>query len=57
MPGGLSFNMHGASLSGPRMSDNTKLHELVPLHGFVVVHPSAMPDKIPEPTGPGQGSI
>lgn len=41
---GLIFDVHGATMSGLQMRDNTKLHELAPKHGFIVVHPSATPD-------------
>lgn len=38
---GLIFDVHGGTMSGVQMRDNTKLHELAPPHGFLVVHPSA----------------
>ncbi|HEX6240037.1 MAG TPA: hypothetical protein VFZ61_04060 [Polyangiales bacterium] len=44
---GLIFDVHGGTMGGKQMRDNTKLHELAPKHGFIVVHPSATP----EPTG------
>lgn len=40
---GLIFDVHGGTMSGLQMRDNTQLHELAPPHGFIVVHPSATP--------------
>jgi pimeloyl-ACP methyl ester carboxylesterase len=40
---GLIFDVHGGSMSGAQMRDNTKLHELAPKQGYLVVHPSAPP--------------
>ena len=40
---GLIFDVHGGTMSGLQMRDNTQLHELAPSHGFIVVHPSATP--------------
>lgn len=42
---GLIFDVHGGTMSGAQMRDNTKLHELAPPKGFLVVHPSATPEK------------
>jgi poly(3-hydroxybutyrate) depolymerase len=42
---GLIFDVHGGTMSGKQMRDNTKLHELAPPKGFLVVHPSATPEK------------
>ena len=38
---GLIFDVHGGTMSGAQMRDNTHLHELAPEHGYLVVHPSA----------------
>jgi pimeloyl-ACP methyl ester carboxylesterase len=38
---GLIFDVHGGTMSGLQMRDNTKLHELAPKAGYLVVHPSA----------------
>lgn len=38
---GLIFDVHGGTMSGLQMRDNTHLHELAPPHGYIVVHPSA----------------
>jgi poly(3-hydroxybutyrate) depolymerase len=38
---GLIFDIHGATMSGLQMRDNTHLQELAPPHGYLVVHPSA----------------
>jgi pimeloyl-ACP methyl ester carboxylesterase len=38
---GLIFDVHGGTMSGLQMRDNTHLHELAPGHGYLVVHPSA----------------
>jgi predicted esterase len=38
---GLIFDVHGGTMSGAQMRDNTHLHELAPKHDFIVVHPSA----------------
>lgn len=38
---GLIFDVHGGTMSGLQMRDNTHLHELAPPHGYLVVHPSA----------------
>ena len=38
---GLIFDVHGATMSGKQMRDNTHLQELAPPHGYLVVHPSA----------------
>jgi hypothetical protein len=38
---GLIFDVHGGTMSGLQMRDNTHLHELAPEHGYIVVHPSA----------------
>jgi pimeloyl-ACP methyl ester carboxylesterase len=38
---GLIFDVHGGTMSGAQMRDNTHLHELAPQHGYLVVHPSA----------------
>ena len=38
---GLIFDVHGGTMSGTQMRDNTKLHELAPPEGYLVVHPSA----------------
>jgi pimeloyl-ACP methyl ester carboxylesterase len=42
---GLIFDVHGGTMSGKQMRDNTKLHELAPPKGYLVVHPSATPEK------------
>jgi hypothetical protein len=42
---GLIFDVHGGTMSGLQMRDNTKLHELAPKKGYLVVHPSATPMK------------
>jgi predicted esterase len=42
---GLIFDVHGGTMAGLQMRDNTKLHELAPPKGFLVVHPSATPEK------------
>lgn len=39
---GLIFDVHGAAMSGQDMRDNTRLHELAPSKGYLVVHPSAL---------------
>jgi poly(3-hydroxybutyrate) depolymerase len=39
---GLIFDVHGAFMSGQDMRDNTRLHELAPSKGYLVVHPSAL---------------
>jgi len=41
---GLIFDVHGGTMSGKQMRDNTELHELAPPHGYIVVHPSATPE-------------
>ena len=41
---GLIFDVHGGTMGGLQMRDNTKLHELAPKHGYIVVHPSATPE-------------
>jgi predicted esterase len=41
---GLIFDVHGGTMSGAQMRDNTHLHELAPPHGYIVVHPSATPE-------------
>jgi polyhydroxybutyrate depolymerase len=41
---GLIFDVHGGTMGGRQMRDNTKLHELAPKHGYIVVHPSATPE-------------
>lgn len=41
---GLIFDVHGGTMSGAQMRDNTHLHELAPEHGYLVVHPSATPE-------------
>jgi predicted esterase len=41
---GLIFDIHGATMSGLQMRDNTLLHKLAPPKGYIVVHPSATPD-------------
>jgi hypothetical protein len=41
---GLIFDVHGGTMGGLQMRDNTKLHELAPQHGYIVVHPSATPE-------------
>lgn len=41
---GLIFDIHGGTMSGAQMRDNTHLHELAPPHGYLVVHPSATPN-------------
>jgi pimeloyl-ACP methyl ester carboxylesterase len=41
---GLIFDVHGGTMSGAQMRDNTRLHELAPKEGYLVVHPSATPD-------------
>jgi poly(3-hydroxybutyrate) depolymerase len=38
---GLIFDVHGGSMAAAQMRDNTKLHELAPKKGYLVVHPSA----------------
>lgn len=38
---GLIFDVHGGTMSGAQMRDNTHLDELAPPHGYLVVHPSA----------------
>ena len=38
---GLIFDVHGGTMSGAQMRDNTHLHELAPEYGYLVVHPSA----------------
>jgi polyhydroxybutyrate depolymerase len=38
---GLIFDIHGATMSGLQMRDNTLLHKLAPSKGYIVVHPSA----------------
>jgi hypothetical protein len=38
---GLIFDIHGATMSGLQMRDNTLLHKLAPPKGYIVVHPSA----------------
>jgi pimeloyl-ACP methyl ester carboxylesterase len=38
---GLILDVHGATMAGAQMRDNTLLHELAPPEGFLVVHPSA----------------
>ncbi|MDD9940959.1 MAG: hypothetical protein OXU20_07985, partial [Myxococcales bacterium] len=40
---GLIFDIHGGTMSGAQMRDNTHLDELAPPEGFLVVHPSATP--------------
>lgn len=40
-PCGLIFDVHGFSMSGQQMRDNTQLHELAPKAGYITVHPSA----------------
>ena len=42
---GLIFDIHGATMSGWQMRDNTHLQELAPAHGYLVVHPSATASK------------
>lgn len=42
---GLIVDVHGGTMSGLQMRDNTLLHELAPKKGFIVLHPSATPDK------------
>jgi polyhydroxybutyrate depolymerase len=42
---GLIVDVHGGTMSGLQMRDNTKLHELAPRKGFIVLHPSATPEK------------
>jgi predicted esterase len=54
-PCGLIFDVHGFSMSGQQMRDNTLLHELAPKAGYITVHPSA-PGAAPpgeDPTIPG----
>ena len=41
---GLIFDVHGGTMGGKQMRDNTKLHELAPKQGYLVVHPSATPE-------------
>jgi hypothetical protein len=41
---GLVFDVHGGTMSGKQMRDNTHLHELAPPRGYIVVHPSATPE-------------
>jgi pimeloyl-ACP methyl ester carboxylesterase len=41
---GLIFDVHGGTMAGAQMRDNTKLHELAPRKGYLVVHPSATPE-------------
>jgi poly(3-hydroxybutyrate) depolymerase len=41
---GLIFDVHGGTMGGAQMRDNTKLHELAPKKGYLVVHPSATPN-------------
>lgn len=38
---GLIIDVHGGTMAGAQMRDNTLLHELAPSKGFIVVHPSA----------------
>jgi poly(3-hydroxybutyrate) depolymerase len=38
---GLIFDVHGAAMSGQDMRNNTRLNELAPSKGYLVVHPSA----------------
>lgn len=40
-PCGLIFDVHGLTMSGQQMRDNTQLHELAPKAGYITVHPSA----------------
>ena len=42
---GLIFDVHGGTMSGKQMRDNTQLHELAPPKGYLVVHPSATAEK------------
>jgi predicted esterase len=37
---GLIFDIHGATMSGLQMRDNTLLHEIAPQAGFIYVNPS-----------------
>ena len=41
---GLVFDVHGGTMSGAQMRDNTHLDDLAPAKGFIVVHPSATPE-------------
>jgi polyhydroxybutyrate depolymerase len=41
---GLIFDVHGGTMGGAQMRDNTHLHELAPKEGYLVVHPSATPE-------------
>lgn len=41
---GLIVDVHGGTMAGRQMRDNTKLHELAPKKGFIVLHPSATPE-------------
>jgi predicted esterase len=38
---GLIFDIHGATMSGAQMRDNTLLYKIAPSHGYIVVNPSA----------------
>jgi pimeloyl-ACP methyl ester carboxylesterase len=38
---GLIFDIHGATMSGAQMRDNTLLYKLAPSKGYIVVNPSA----------------
>ncbi len=38
---GLIVDVHGGTMAGAQMRDNTELHVLAPPQGYIVVHPSA----------------
>src|ERR1044071_2723982 len=38
---GLIFDIHGATMSGLQMRDNTLLYKIAPPKGYIVVNPSA----------------
>jgi polyhydroxybutyrate depolymerase len=42
---GLIVDVHGGTMSALQMRDNTLLHQLAPKKGFIVLHPSATPEK------------
>jgi poly(3-hydroxybutyrate) depolymerase len=46
---GLIFDVHGGTMSGAQMRDNTQLHELGAAQGYLVVHPSATPGPLGAP--------
>jgi pimeloyl-ACP methyl ester carboxylesterase len=42
---GVIFDIHGATMSGFQMRNNTLLYKIAPPMGYIVVNPSATPDK------------